>query len=349
MSARKDIRARIFSDSKLTGAIRDQVSLDEHAGEGDLRVLTIDKINRNPNNPRHLPLSAQMLESLRSDAASALGIDLELPVDKDLLAAIGRQIELMPDEVLKQQVEGIYLLAKSVHQRGLMQPISVYSDATGKYFILAGERRFLSHVLLGRSTIRAMVKETGGDEIDRRIGSLIENIVREDLTTSEKIDFIEGLVNLYEQEKDEVVTAEALHELIHESVRTCRRYLRYINAPTSIRESIRSGEISSVRDIEAALQKASGAKDGEAEEGEKTEQASSSVAKRGRQRQAVSLGRTSNIPAIRSLIKAWLGPSKMKSQFGKVNWDDLESVQVAWTHFLAEVEEQEQMKGVEGA
>jgi len=344
MNARKDIRARIFGDTQLTGAIRDQVSLDEHAGEGDLRVLSIDKLNRNPNNPRHLPISIEQINALRRDAAMALGIALVLPISPEILAAIGEEIEKISDDLAKQQIEGIYLLAKSVSQRGLMQPISVYSDAAGQYFILAGERRFLAHVLLGRTTIRAMVKESAGDEIDRRIGSLIENIVREDLTTSEKIDFIEGLVHLHEQQKGSLMTAEALHEMIHESVRTCRRYLRYISAPTSVRASIRSGEISSIRDIDAALQEAGDSEEIDATDTKKNQNALASVIKRGRQRQAVSLGRTSNIPAVRSLIKAWLGPAKMKAEFGRVNWDDLESVQIAWTNFLAKVEEQERMK-----
>lgn len=73
--------------------------------------------------------------------------------------------------------EGLRELAKSIERHGLIQPITVQRLlGTGRYLLVAGERRFRAHQLLGRAEILAIVTTGEADEI-----SLIENIQREDL------------------------------------------------------------------------------------------------------------------------------------------------------------------------
>lgn len=68
-------------------------------------------------------------------------------------------------------------LADSIGKIGLQQPILVKTTGTpGRYQLVAGERRWRAHQLLGRATIPAIITEGRSEEI-----ALIENVQRVDL------------------------------------------------------------------------------------------------------------------------------------------------------------------------
>ena len=74
-------------------------------------------------------------------------------------------------------------LAASIERHGLIQPITVKrrDDSQDGYVLVAGERRFRAHELLGREEILAIVTHGASDEI-----ALIENIQRQDLRPLEE-------------------------------------------------------------------------------------------------------------------------------------------------------------------
>ena len=74
--------------------------------------------------------------------------------------------------------ESLHELAGSIERHGLIQPIIVKrrDDSQDGYVLVAGERRFRAHALLGRNEILAIVTQGAADEI-----ALIENIQRQDL------------------------------------------------------------------------------------------------------------------------------------------------------------------------
>ncbi|MFZ5883633.1 MAG: ParB/RepB/Spo0J family partition protein [Chloroflexota bacterium] len=338
------LRARIQGDTKLTGAIREQVNQDHHAGEGDLRVVALDKIDRNPQNPRRLLISTEGVIALRERAFEISGADRSADPSPAFFSSISDLIEQIDDEDQRKQIEGIYLLSKSIAKRGLIQPISVFGGDDRRYTIMAGERRFLAHLLMGRGSIRALVREKIGDELEERAGSLIENIAREDLSTAEKVDYIEELVRLYEaRNPGQSMTPEDLHELIHESVRTCRRYLRFIQSPPDVREAIRAGNLSTVREIDEALKKDDKTESSPTDTTHSSQPSSiapPSPARRGRQRVAVSLGKTQRTDIVRALVLAWHQANGEEDRFQSVDWSDLDQAQEAWNRFLLEVEKQ---------
>lgn len=344
MIDRKRLRASIFGDTKLTGAIRSQVNQDHHAGEGELRVIALEKIDPNPNNPRRLLIKGEEVSELRRYAANKARLADEGKPNDDFFLMLTDLIQEESSIDRRDRLESILLLAKSINQRGLIQPICVYGGNNRRYVIMAGERRYLAHIMLGRPTIRVLVRERQGDELQDRAGPLIENIIREDLSTAEKIDYIEELVKLHDNlHTGQRMTAEQLHELIHESVRTCKRYLRFIQAPEEVREAIRAGKFSTVREIEEELK----ISDRMNPTGllsvplKKKEAATPRKAlRRGRQRREVTLGKTQNVNAIRALMTAWLGKTTMVEQYGDINWQDLEQTQEAWTRFLKNLLEQ---------
>lgn len=80
---------------------------------------------------------------------------------------------------------GLQELADSIRQHGLAQPITVRPDSEGRFVIVAGERRFRAHELLGKPTIDAIVKSDMTDAQHSAV-QLIENVQRVDLDPIEE-------------------------------------------------------------------------------------------------------------------------------------------------------------------
>ncbi len=73
-------------------------------------------------------------------------------------------------------------LASSISEAGLLQPISVRKHGH-RYQIIAGERRWRAHKLLGRPSIEALILLV--EDSDMAVLSLAENIDRQDLSDYE--------------------------------------------------------------------------------------------------------------------------------------------------------------------
>src|SRR5471030_2201255 len=73
-------------------------------------------------------------------------------------------------------------LAESIREVGLMQPI-VVRRMGDDYQIVAGERRWRSHKMLGIDAIKAVVVECS--DADMAVLALVENVSREDLSDYE--------------------------------------------------------------------------------------------------------------------------------------------------------------------
>jgi ParB/RepB/Spo0J family partition protein len=78
--------------------------------------------------------------------------------------------------------EKLLELAESIKEHGLIQPITIKDDGTGKYILIAGERRYRAHLLAGLEKIKVNI--TDYKEVTSEV-QLIENIQREDLTPFE--------------------------------------------------------------------------------------------------------------------------------------------------------------------
>lgn len=101
--------------------------------------------------------------------------------------------------------ETLQELADSIKVNGLLEPIVVRpgkssatmalkGGGTAIFEIVAGERRFRAHKLLGKETIKAIVREV--TDKDMRLLALLENLQREDLSV---LDRAKGVVQLAEE------------------------------------------------------------------------------------------------------------------------------------------------------
>lgn len=96
-------------------------------------------------------------------------------------------------------------LADSIKAQGVMQPIVVRSVGSGKYEIIAGERRWRATQLAGLDEIPAIVRDVS-DEAAIAM-ALIENIQRENLNPMEEAVALQRLQDEFELTQQQVADA----------------------------------------------------------------------------------------------------------------------------------------------
>ena len=126
-------------------------------------------------------------------------------------------------------------LANSIKEAGMIQPIVVYRKED-KYYLLVGERRWRAAQYLKWSTIPALVKNLTIEEI--MIGTLVENIQRENLNAIEIAEGIELLMK-----KNDFNQENASEKLGMNRV-TLTNYLRLLKLPEAIKKGIVTGDLS---------------------------------------------------------------------------------------------------------
>ena len=134
-------------------------------------------------------------------------------------------------------------LADSIDQIGLLEPIVVCpADQEGKFEILTGQRRFLAHKELGRSTIPAAILSHRVDEITAKVISVSENLVRRDLDSSDLIDVCTYLYRHYG-------TMQAVSEETGLSQSRVSQYVKYDQLIPELKDMVDEGRAS----LKAAL------------------------------------------------------------------------------------------------
>ena len=125
----------------------------------------------------------------------------------------------------QQALEG---LAQSIQSRGIVQPILVRALKTGKFEIVAGERRWRAAQIAGLATVPALVREIA-DEQALGIG-LIENIQREDLNSIEEAAGIKRLIDEFK------LTHESAAEAVGRSRTAVTNLLRLLELAKPVQE-----------------------------------------------------------------------------------------------------------------
>ena len=126
-------------------------------------------------------------------------------------------------------------LADSISVHGLIQPILVRPLLSGRYSIIAGERRWRACRIAGLNDIPVIVKaldEKSSEEI-----AMIENLQREDLNPVEEAL---GYKNLIERHS---LTQEDLSARVGKSRSAIANSLRLLNLPENMLEALSMGQI----------------------------------------------------------------------------------------------------------
>ena len=137
----------------------------------------------------------------------------------------------------RQLKQGITELAESIRKQGLLEPIMVCPGSEdGKYEILTGQRRYLAHVELKAPTIKAVVLDKRADEIEAKVISLTENMMRRDLNRQDLIDACTFLYKKYDSVK---AVAEETGLPYHE----VREYVKFDRLSEPLKEMVTKNEV----------------------------------------------------------------------------------------------------------
>jgi ParB family chromosome partitioning protein len=133
----------------------------------------------------------------------------------------------------------IQVLADSIQEKGLLQPILVKELEDGQIIIVSGERRFKAHKRLERDTIPAWFTTGDAEEL-----ALVENLVREDLTA---IETAEALKQLGDRLGDK--PQADLAKLIGKAESTVSEIMSLNKLPEDIREKARGDKRFALREL----------------------------------------------------------------------------------------------------
>jgi ParB family transcriptional regulator, chromosome partitioning protein len=126
-------------------------------------------------------------------------------------------------------------LAESIKSQGIMQPILVRPIGSGKYEIIAGERRFRASRLAGLEEVPVLVRAVP-DESALAM-ALIENIQREDLNPLEEALGVQRLIREFN------LTHEDAARAIGRSRSATSNMLRLLNLADPVQTMLLAGDI----------------------------------------------------------------------------------------------------------
>ncbi len=122
-------------------------------------------------------------------------------------------------------------LVSNIRKHGLISPVLARETGDGRYELLAGQRRFRAHEILGRRSIRARILDRRTSEHDARLLSLADHITRKGVGGADLADAVQFFVHEYG-------STGATAEKLGLSAATIRRYAGAAMLPKAVRDDV---------------------------------------------------------------------------------------------------------------
>ncbi|MEO6405032.1 MAG: ParB/RepB/Spo0J family partition protein [Ferruginibacter sp.] len=147
------------------------------------------------------------------------------------------QIEVNPNQPRKDFDDtSLSELAASIKMHNIIQPLTVTLLSTGKYRLIAGERRFRASKIAGLKDVPVYVREANQSQLLEL--ALLENLQRENLNAIE-------IALSYKRLMDDLdYTQEQVSERMGKERSTVTNYIRLLKLPPDIQVAVRNGIIS---------------------------------------------------------------------------------------------------------
>jgi ParB family chromosome partitioning protein len=127
-------------------------------------------------------------------------------------------------------------LAASITANGVVQPVLVRPLSSGRFQLIAGERRWRASQLAGKTTIPAILRQVS-DEQAMEI-TIVENLQRADLNPMEQARAFERLSREFH------MTQEQMAQRTGKDRATVANFLRLLRLPSAVQARVESGELS---------------------------------------------------------------------------------------------------------
>jgi ParB family chromosome partitioning protein len=174
------------------------------------------------------------LSALIPDAVDALAAPrASLDVDIDLLEPNDYQPRTQMDDARLED------LAHSISANGVIQPIVVRRLDSGRFQIIAGERRWRAAQRAGLHKVPVVIKDLPATDPKRRLEmALIENIQREDLNAIEEAQAYQRLVGDFGLRQEDIAIQ------VGKDRSSIANSLRLLKLPEEVRAEVASGRLS---------------------------------------------------------------------------------------------------------
>ena len=127
-------------------------------------------------------------------------------------------------------------LAASITANGVVQPVLVRPLASGRFQLIAGERRWRASQQAGKKTIPAILRQVS-DEQAMEI-TIVENLQRADLNPMEQARAFERLSREFHMTQEQMAVRTGKDRA------TVANFLRLLRLPASVQARVESGELS---------------------------------------------------------------------------------------------------------
>lgn len=166
--------------------------------------------------------------NLKTEVAEQASASMRIKLD---------QIEVNPKQPRRDfDDEALQELAASIKMHDIIQPLTVSRLASGKYRLIAGERRFRASKIAGIKDVPVYVRQANDSELLEL--SLLENLQRKDLNAIE-------IALSYKRLMDELeYTQEQVAERMGKERSTVANYIRLLKLPPDIQVAVRRDIIS---------------------------------------------------------------------------------------------------------
>ncbi len=166
--------------------------------------------------------------TLKTNVAEAVTNIMRIPLD---------QIETNPKQPRRDFDEkALNELAESIRIHDIIQPITVSKLPSGKYRLIAGERRFRAANIAKLKDVPAYIRQANDQQLLEL--ALLENLQREDLNAIE-------VALSYKRMMDELShTQEQVAERMGKEKSTVSNYIRLLKLPPDIQVAVRQGHLS---------------------------------------------------------------------------------------------------------
>jgi len=156
-----------------------------------------------------------------------IGKPREIPVD---------QIDANPFQTRSQvNQEQLAELAASITANGVIQPVLVRPLGSGRFQLIAGERRWRASKLAGKTTVPALLRQVS-DEQAMEI-TIVENLQRADLNPIEQARAFERLAREFR------MTQEQMAQRTGKDRATVANFMRLLKLPSKVQERVEIGEL----------------------------------------------------------------------------------------------------------
>ena len=126
-------------------------------------------------------------------------------------------------------------LAASITANGVVQPVLVRPLASGRFQLIAGERRWRASQLAGKKTIPAILRQVS-DEQALEI-TIVENLQRADLNPMEQARAFERLAREFHMTQEQIATRTGKDRV------SVSNFIRLLSMPETVQKLVETGSL----------------------------------------------------------------------------------------------------------